>query len=30
MGPWKFDFEHIRRPQFPLDAMLDDAYPDWD
>jgi microcystin degradation protein MlrC len=29
MDPRKFDFEHIRRPQFPLDEMSDDAYPDW-
>lgn len=30
MDPRKFEFERIRRPQFPLDEMDDDAYPDWD
>ena len=30
MDPRKFEFEHAPRPQFPLDAMADDAYPDWD
>jgi len=29
MDPRKFDFECVRRPQFPLDEMTDDAYPDW-
>ncbi|WP_266083275.1 M81 family metallopeptidase [Haladaptatus caseinilyticus] len=27
MDPRKFDFNHIRRPQFPLDDMDDGAYP---
>jgi microcystin degradation protein MlrC len=27
--PERFDYEHVRRPQFPLDEMGDDAYPDW-
>ena len=26
----RFDHQRIRRPQFPLDEMADDAYPDWD
>lgn len=25
-----FEFARVRRPQFPLDEMADDAYPDWD
>ncbi|MFB6221096.1 MAG: M81 family metallopeptidase [Halolamina sp.] len=29
MDPRKFDFTRIRRPQFPLDEMSDDDYPDW-
>ncbi len=29
MDPRKFTFENVRRPQFPLDEMADDAYPDW-
>ena len=29
IGPRKFEFERIRRLQFPLDEMDDDAYPDW-
>lgn len=29
MDPRKFEFELVRRPQFPLDEMADDAYPDW-
>jgi microcystin degradation protein MlrC len=29
IDPRKFEFERIRRPQFPLDEMNDDAYPDW-
>lgn len=29
MDPRNFEFEHVRRPQFPLDAMADDDYPDW-
>ena len=29
MDPRKFDFDRIRRPQFPLDDMPADAYPDW-
>lgn len=27
--PERFDYEHVRRPQFPLDEMAADAYPDW-
>jgi microcystin degradation protein MlrC len=27
--PERFDYEHVRRPQFPIDEMPDDAYPDW-
>ncbi|MFB6219581.1 MAG: M81 family metallopeptidase, partial [Halobacteriaceae archaeon] len=27
--PERFDYEHVRRPKFPLDEMADDAYPDW-
>lgn len=30
MDPRKFDFARIRRPQFPLDEMSDEAYPDWE
>jgi microcystin degradation protein MlrC len=30
MDPRKFEFEHIRRPQFPIDEMSDDDYPDWE
>lgn len=30
MDPRKFEFGHVRRPQFPLDDVADDAYPDWD
>ena len=30
MDPRNFDFQHISRPQFPLDEMSDDDYPDWD
>jgi len=30
MDPTKFDFEHVRRPQYPLDEMADDDYPDWE
>ncbi|MFB6300738.1 MAG: MlrC C-terminal domain-containing protein, partial [Halobacteriales archaeon] len=29
INPERFDFSRIRRPQFPLDDMADDAYPDW-
>jgi microcystin degradation protein MlrC len=29
MDPRKFEFSRIRRPQFPLDEMADDDYPDW-
>lgn len=27
--PTRYEYTRIRRPQFPLDAMDDDAYPDW-
>lgn len=30
VDPGAFDRERVRRPQYPLDAMSDDAYPDWD
>jgi len=30
MDPRKFKFEDIPRPQFPLDEMADDDYPDWE
>ncbi|MFW5939502.1 MAG: M81 family metallopeptidase [Halolamina sp.] len=30
MDPRKFTFDRIRRPQFPLDEMAQDTYPDWD
>ena len=29
MDPRNFEFDRIRRPQFPLDDMTDDDYPDW-
>ena len=29
MNPEWFDYERVRRPQFPMDEMDDDAYPDW-
>lgn len=29
MDPRKFDFTRVPRPQFPLDEMADDEYPDW-
>jgi microcystin degradation protein MlrC len=29
MDPQNFDYTDIRRPQFPLDEMDDDEYPDW-
>jgi microcystin degradation protein MlrC len=29
MDPARYDHERIRRPQFPLDEMADDDYPDW-
>jgi microcystin degradation protein MlrC len=29
MDPRAFEFERARRPQFPIDDMDDDAYPDW-
>jgi len=30
MNPRRFDYERVRRPQFPLDEMADDDYPDWE
>jgi len=30
MDPRNFAFEHIPRPQFPLDEMADGDYPDWE
>ncbi|MDY6817275.1 MAG: M81 family metallopeptidase [Halobacteriales archaeon] len=27
--PTRYDYTRIRRPQFPIDAMADDAYPPW-
>lgn len=29
MDPQKFEFAHVRRPQFPLDEMAAGDYPDW-
>ncbi|WP_227380279.1 M81 family metallopeptidase [Haladaptatus halobius] len=29
MDPQKFNFSHVRRPQFPIDDMNTDAYPPW-
>jgi len=29
MDPRKFEFTQVRRPQFPLDELAEDAYPDW-
>lgn len=29
IDPHKFDYESIRRPQYPLDDLSVDAYPDW-
>ena len=29
MNPRRYDYERVRRPQFPLDEMDADAYPDW-
>lgn len=29
MDPRRFEYEHIRRPQYPLDDMTEDDYPDW-
>lgn len=29
IDPRKFDYELIRRPQYPLDDLSDDSYPDW-
>ena len=30
MNPGHYEYERIRRPQFPIDEMSDDAYPDWE
>ncbi|NHX37954.1 MULTISPECIES: M81 family metallopeptidase [Halolamina] len=30
MDPRNFDFDHIPRPQFPLDEMAAEEYPDWE
>ncbi|MFB6301116.1 MAG: M81 family metallopeptidase [Halobacteriales archaeon] len=30
MNPNHYDYDRIRRPQFPIDAMDDADYPDWD
>ncbi|SMO85332.1 M81 family metallopeptidase [Halorubrum cibi] len=30
MDPRKYEFDRIRRPQFPLDEMDDGSYPDWE
>jgi microcystin degradation protein MlrC len=29
MDPTKYTYTRVRRPQFPLDEMADDDYPDW-
>ena len=29
MNPRRYDYKRIRRPQFPLDELDDDAYPEW-